>query len=185
MTVRTKRRVRRMEKLYKSAERCVPPGFSGRKETLNVLCCAVCFASAHFLGFLAEYISAHGDMYSTEGTHRVELKDAEFAAFGSMLTVGRICVVIVLVLLAWALCKYVSYHYTGGSRCIYTMKRISSRGEFYRRCCTIPLIGLALLVAGWILLTLLLGAVYVWATPERWLAPDAWEQVLRSKFFLI
>ena len=77
-----------MEKLYKSAERCVPPGFSGRKETLNVLCCAVCFASAHVLGFLAEYISAHGDMYSTEGTHRVELKDAEFAAFGSMLTVG-------------------------------------------------------------------------------------------------
>ena len=65
------------------------------------------------------------------------------------------------------------------------MKRISSRGEFYRRCCTIPLIGLALLVVGWILLTLFLGAVYVWATPERWLAPDAWEQVLRSTFFLI
>ena len=34
-------------------------------------------------------------------------------------------------------------------------------------------------------LTLFLGAVYVWATPERWLAPDAWEQVLRNTFFLI
>ena len=78
-----------MEKLYKSAERCVPARLLRQeRDAQTSLCCAVCFASAHVLGFLAEYISAHGDMYSTEGTHRVELKDAEFAAFGSMLTWG-------------------------------------------------------------------------------------------------
>lgn len=174
-----------MRRLYKAAECCLPPGFTAEKETSGMLYCALFFASLHAAGFLVEYVSAHEDMYRVVNSQRVERTDVDFAAFGSMLTAGRICVVIALALIIWTACKYVSYHYTGGSRCIYTMKRLASRGEFYRRCFTLPLAGLALLIAGWVLLTLLFGAVYVWATPERWLTPDAWAQVFRNALFFL
>lgn len=174
-----------MGRLYKAAERCLPPGFQASRELAGALYCALLFACVHTIGFVVEYMLAHDGMYTNVGTHRVERTDVDFAAFGSMLTAGRICVVIALALIVWMACKYVSYHYTGGTRCIYTMKRLGSRGEFYRRCFTLPLAGLALLIAGWMLLTLLLGALYVWATPERWLAPDAWEQVFRNVLFFL
>ena len=156
----------------------MPPGFDAKKE-LNL--CALFLgleATVLLFGFFINYASAHSAMYDYVGRIRVELPDARFADFDGMLLPGIVaCAFASAAFIAMAY-RYVSYHDRGGSRCIYTMRRLRNRFELPRRCLAIPVLGLAACQLCWRALGLLCGAAYVYATPERWLDGRGWAEVL-------
>lgn len=173
-----------MKRLYERAEHFLPPGFSGERE-LKLAGYAVFTAMLmHILGFLAQYTAAHGKMYQNVDGERVEILGAKFAGFDELITLGRLCMLILLLFAVWTLVRYISYHYTGPSRCIYTMRRLRSRSEYIRRCCTLPAAWLVLGYAAWAVTTALLGVVYVLATPERWMMSDVWSTVARAALLI-
>lgn len=176
--------VKRVKRLFERSERFLPPGFSGSKELGLVVYTVVAAMAMHILGFIAQYTAAHGKMYENVDGKRVEIAGAVFAGFDELLTLGRLCMLILLLLAVWTLVRYISYHYTGPSRCIYTMRRLSSRREYWRRCCAIPAAWLVLGYAAWVVTTVLLGAVYALATPERWMISDPWSTVARAALLI-
>ena len=145
------------------------------------MACAFLAVAATVLlaGFGLSYLSGWQGMFETlPGGTRVELENAVFPTFRQMLLPGIIAFAAASAAFLALAYRYVSYHYRGGSRCIYTMRRLPKRSEFFVRCCAIPLSGLVACQLIWRLLGLLMGLIYINATPVRWLAPDAWEQIV-------
>lgn len=160
-------------------DRLVPPGFNAYSE-LRMACAFLAVAATVLLtGFGLSYLSGWQGMFETlPGGTRVELENAVFPTFRQMLLPGIIAFAAASAAFLALAYRYVSYHYRGGSRCIYTMRRLPKRSEFFVRCCAIPLSGLVACQLIWRLLGLLMGLIYINATPVRWLAPGAWEQIV-------
>ncbi len=160
------------------AERLVPPGFDARRELKLCVVALAAGAAVQSLGFFIMYMSACDNMYRYVDGARVEIPDAIFVPCTRMLMPGIIAFAIVsaaFLALAW---RYVSYHFKGGSRCIYTMRRLRRRSEFFVRCAALPLAGLVASQVIWRLLGLLCGVIYMLATPERWLSGGSWEDIV-------
>lgn len=80
--------------------------------------------------------------------------------------------------LVWLLVRNVGYF--RGSKSYYTMKRLPNRWEYPLRCALLPVGGaLALFVAANLLL-LLMGGLYLWATPANMLVAGAEQDVLET-----
>ena len=80
--------------------------------------------------------------------------------------------------LVWLLARNISYF--RGSKSYYTMKRLPNRWEYPLRCALLPVGGaLALFVAANLLL-LLMGGLYLWATPANMLVAGAEQDVLET-----
>lgn len=73
-------------------------------------------------------------------------------------------------------------HYQGGSRSIYTMRRLPSRFELHRRCLTVPLMGAAACLGCVIVLTALFYLAYVIFTPAQCINPG---QLARLKMWIL
>ena len=160
-------------------QRFFPPGIDARSEF--VYFCSVLLAQAFIqaAGFFISYSSAKSAMYITlYNGRRVEDPDAVFESFSAMLGAGRWMLVLAGAYFAYVLVKLVSYHYLGGSRAAYTMRRLPRRGEYLIRCGSVPLAGLIASQIVWRALTLLSGLIYVNATPEKWLPAGSWESVI-------
>ena len=162
-----------------TVDRFVPPGFCLKREIKLGLIFLAAAACVLLIGFLVLYLQAWGEMYYyVDGRRAGEIPGAVFAAFKGMAMPGVVAYLLASVAFLAMLGRYLGYHYRGGSRAIYTMRRVPSRFEFMARCCAVPAAGLAACQLCWRLLLLLCGLIYAFATPERWLAADAWESVL-------
>lgn len=161
------------------AEKLLPPGFDAKKELTLCVSVLAAAASVLVLGFLLSYGSAWSDMYTVNNAgRRVEIAGAVFPGFGGMMLPGIIAFAVASAAFLALAYRYVSYHYKGGSRCIYTMRRLPRRREFFIRCCAFPLAGLVACQAVWRLLGLLCALLYMFATPDRWLADGSWAEIL-------
>lgn len=164
-----------MDRVYK----LLPPGYELRDELRNYALIAAAASAALLLGFAVIYFGALRDMYYTDDSGaRQPLAGVSMAPFGGMLIPGKWAFLAASLVYAALSLRYVGYHYRGGSRAIYTMRRIPSRGEFIRRCFTLPLLGLAAAQTLWRLEALLCGAVYVFVTPDMFLPAEPWLGVL-------
>ena len=163
----------------KKAERLVPPGFDVKLELKYCVAALAAASAVLLLGYLILYSDGRNGMYEwVRGVQR-EREGAVFPDCKSMLMPGLVAFIIasaVFLALAW---RYVSYHFKGGSRCIYTMRRLHSRGELYVRCGALPVLGLLACQIIWRLLSFGCGLAYMYFTPERWLAPGAWDAIVR------
>lgn len=77
----------------------------------------------------------------------------------------------------------VAYHYyyhLQGSKSLYLMRRLPSRGELWRRCLTAPLLGAAGFCLLAVLLTLVYFGIYMLATPAPCLAPNQWQSLFNT-----
>lgn len=100
---------------------------------------------------------------------------ARLADFSEILGTALIGFVIIA-LLAFALAAlHYSGHYTGGSRSIYTMRRLPQRFELHLRCLAVPALTLLLSAALWFILLALYYALYITAAPEQLLQPGQWQ----------
>ena len=164
-------------------DRLVPPGFDGRRE-LKLAAGVILAASAVLLlAFWFKYAAAVSAMYDYSYGVRRERPGAVFVSCADMLLPGRAAFWLVLAECVWLLVRYVSYHFTGGTKAMYTMRRIGRPGEFIARCTALPLAELVCSQLVWRVLALLMGRIYVLSTPERWLPPNTWESIVRLVTF--
>ena len=167
--------------MRKRLDRLVPVGLSGRTE-LGWLCAGLVLAALLSLGFLANFGRAVNALYIHNGSTRVLDSSAVMAPFSELV---RGCFtpfgVLALLMLPLAGLHY-SRHYSGGSRSIYTMRRLPSRWELHRRCLTLPV--LTVLACGVITFALigLYYIIYITKTPEACLTPGQWELFWRGIF---
>lgn len=80
--------------------------------------------------------------------------------------------------LVWLLARNISYF--RGSKSYYTMKRLPNRWEYPLRCALLPVGGALALFVSVNLLLLLMGGLYLWATPANMLVAGAEQDVLET-----
>ena len=80
--------------------------------------------------------------------------------------------------LVWLLVRNISYFRS--SKSYYTMKRLPNRWEYPLRCALLPVGGALALFVSVNLLLLLMGGLYLWATPANILAAGAEQDVLET-----
>ncbi len=80
--------------------------------------------------------------------------------------------------LVWLLARNISYFRS--SKSYYTMKRLPNRWEYPLRCALLPVGGALALFVSVNLLLLLMGGLYLWATPANMLVAGAEQDVLET-----
>lgn len=80
--------------------------------------------------------------------------------------------------LVWLLVRNISYFRS--SKSYYTMKRLPNRWEYPLRCALLPVGGALALFVSVNLLLLLMGGLYLWATPANMLVAGAEQDVLET-----
>lgn len=80
--------------------------------------------------------------------------------------------------LVWLLARNIGYF--RGSKSYYTMKRLPNRWEYPLRCALLPVGGALALFVSVNLLLLLMGGLYLWATPANMLVAGAEQDVLET-----
>ncbi|MCI6719931.1 MAG: hypothetical protein MR451_03855 [Clostridiales bacterium] len=156
--------------------RWAPPGFPLRTE-LQFFGSGMFFAALYSALFLHRYFIARNDLYETFGTSRVLRPDAVMPDF--IVLLGGFLLgfaVLALCMAGFALYHYL-YHWQGGSKSIYLMRRLPDRWELHRRCLTLPLAGAVLCGLAALLLFCLYFILYMTATPADCLTPGQWQKV--------
>ena len=152
-------------------DRLVPPGFSLCRELGLAAIFVSCAAAVLLLGYVTAFMNAR---YSMVNSHSFE----HFPGCVEMLMPGVIAFGVASAAFVWMFFRYLSYLYRGGSRAIYTMRRLRRRLEPVVRCCTIPVLGLLACQLLWRGLALVLGAGYMRAVPAEYIPPGAWEELI-------
>lgn len=80
--------------------------------------------------------------------------------------------------LVWLLARNIGYFRS--SKSYYTMKRLPNRWEYPLRCALLPVGGALALFVSVNLLLLLMGGLYLWATPANMLVAGAEQEVLET-----
>ena len=132
-----------MKKLRIRWERLAPVGLDGRREALWIaggLGASVLWATGPLFRLLKAWRRLRFDPI---GGYRIErFMDYFSDIMGSGLAGFPVMWLCLAALAVW----HYAYH-RQGSRADYTMRRISSRWEFHRRCLTIPVVGIVLALA--------------------------------------
>lgn len=153
-----------------------PPGFDSAAEIKRVknwmlvtCACFLLFFTFPFLGNLCVLMSE--DL--------VRWSNNEYMPLFSELTVlPRLCFLPMPCALVWLLVRNVGYF--RGSKSYYTMKRLPNRWEYPLRCALLPVGGALALFVSVNLLLLLMGGLYLWATPANMLVAGAEQDVLET-----
>ena len=154
-------------------ERYAPPGVDVQQEverTIWGLLAAVVLS----LRFLLAYLDSRSNLYDVlQNGSRVLKEHAMMPIFRDLFSWSFLGFWIFLPAMSVVAIMHVAYHYQGGSRPIYLMRRLPDRWEYRRRCLALPAAGAlcALAVMG-ILLGVYL-AVYLLCTPAQCL-PEPW-----------
>ena len=83
--------------------------------------------------------------------------------------------IVILCMVAFMLMHYV-YHFQE-SKSIYVMRRLPDKKELYRRCFTLPLVGIGGSFISAVLFLLLGYVVYMNVTPPECIAGDQWQKI--------
>ena len=154
-------------------ERYAPPGVDVQQEAERTVWGLIA-ATALSLRFLLAYLDSRSNLYDVlENGVRVLKKHAMMPTFRDLFSWSFLGFGIFLLAMAVVAVLHAAYHYQGGSRPIYLMRRLPDRWEYWRRCLALPAAGaLCALVAMAILLGIDL-AVYLNCTPAQCL-PEPW-----------
>ena len=162
-------------------DRLVPVGMSGKSE-LCLLAAGLALAALISLGFLANFSSAVNALYIRSGSVRMLDPNAVMAPFAELVSGCFVGFGVLAVIMPFLAGYHYSRHYSGGSRSIYTMRRLPDRGELHKRCLALP--AAALLSAAVVSFALigLYYIMYIAKTPAAYLAPGQWELFWRGIF---
>ena len=98
--------------------------------------------------------------------------------FSELVALPGLCFLPMPCALVWLLVRNISYFRS--SKSYYTMKRLPNRWEYPLRCALLPVGGALALFVSVNLLLLLMGGLYLWATPANMLAAGAEQDVLET-----
>lgn len=122
------------------------------------------------LSFFPSWLSAYQSLYTVVEREKHWLPDAVMEPFervlGSSLTV--LWFLAAAMPLIWII-EFILRHYQGGSRSIYTMRRLKSPWELWRRVLAMPLLLAVACVLTALALRGLYFACYCWFTPAAYL----------------
>lgn len=146
-------------------DRLSPLGLPG-KTLWNWLCVAIgCGIGAAAVSFGSKYISAYGELFTyTEDRKAVLIPGALMPNFAKLMDGALTLLGILAGCMPAVMLVLYLYHYQDG-RSIYTMRRLPSRWELWRRCITLPAWTAVLCAAAAGLVTALFFGVYLWITP--------------------
>ena len=162
-----------------NVDRLVPLGLDGRKTGYGI--CGAVFSSwvYSWTTFLVWYARERSSLFDL--VRKTLLPDRMMEDFytiwdGTLFLFGLTA----FCMLPLALWHY-WYHFRE-SRSIYLMRRLPDRWDLWRRCLTLPLLGLTACLVLAVMNTLLFYAVYHVFTPEPCLAPGQWRLFWKSLF---
>lgn len=154
-----------------------PPGFDPAAEIRRVkgwlltsCACFLLFFAFAFYGNLATLRSE--ELFVRWSDSRV------MPLFSELVALPLFCFLPMPCALVWLLARNISYF--RGSKSYYTMKRLPNRWEYPLRCALLPVGGALALFVSVNLLLLLMGGLYLWATPANMLAAGAEQDVLET-----
>jgi hypothetical protein len=154
-----------------------PPGFDSAAEVRRVGLWLLATCAAFFFFFLFDYGLSLGGMY--EGPDISSFRYHGTAPFFSeLLTASALSLLPMPCALVWLLVRNISYFRS--SKSYYTMKRLPNRWEYPLRCALLPVGGALALFVSVNLLLLLMGGLYLWATPANMLVAGAEQDVLET-----
>lgn len=153
-------------------ERYGPPGVDIRRESLRT---AQGLLGAAFLSlrFLPVYWNSRAALYTVHNGVRVLDEGVVMPTFREIFSWSFLGFWIFFAAMAAVAVLHVVYHYQGGSRPVYLMRRLPDRWEYWRRCLALPAAGALCALAA---MALLLGAylaIYLLCTPAQCL-PEPW-----------
>lgn len=149
--------------------RLVPLGVSGVKIRNRAIRCWL-LGVLWSLNFFVSYISAYSKLFIRVGREKFWLSDVVMKSFPDILGSSLMPLYFVGVAMPaiWMI-EFTLRHYQGGSRSMYTMRRLKSPWELWRRVLAMPL----LLVTACALTALALRGLYygcyIWFTPAAYL----------------
>ena len=153
-------------------ERYAPPGVDVQTEVERTVWGLIA-AAVLSLRFFLSYVDRRTYVYDLLEGFRGPEKIVVMPTFREIFSWSILGFGIFLLAMAAVAVFHVAYHYQGGSRPIYLMRRLPDRREYWRRCLALPAAGaLCALVAMAILLGIYL-AVYLNCTPAQCL-PEPW-----------
>lgn len=153
-----------------------PPGFDPAAEIRRVkgwlltsCACFLLFFTFPFLGNLCVLMSEDLVRWSN---------NEYMPPFSELVALPRLCFLPMPCALVWLLVRNISYFRS--SKSYYTMKRLPNRWEYPLRCALLPVGGALALFVSVNLLLLLMGGLYLWATPANMLVAGAEQDVLET-----
>lgn len=159
-------------------ERWVPPGMDVRRELSGIgggLVVLWLFSLQFFIPYMScrnmLYVTVNGIKSMKPGAVMPDFVTLTPGIFGvfPLFFLGMVVLTI----------SHFHYHRQGGSRPIYLMRRLPNRWEYWRRCLTLPLLGLLAAVCLMCVLFGIYFAVYLLCTPPECLTPDQWIKIWR------
>ena len=157
----------------------VPLGVDGNHEFRWTIWAMICSA-VYSLGFFFRYLNYYGDLFEWRDGEKILKAGAVMEDFTVILGGYLNGFAAVAVCMAGLAAYHYAYHYQG-SRSIYTMRRLPSRAELWKRCLALPAAAIALSALAAFALMLLYYGVYMAATPEKCLTPGQWRKIWSLK----
>lgn len=149
--------------------RLVPLEISGVKIRNQGICCWL-IGVLWSLSFFSAYSRAYSELYPRGRGVVVWTSEATIAPFPELLggKLVPLCVMGVALPVIWII-EFILRHYQGGSRSIYTMRRLKSPWELWRRVLAMPLLLAAVCGLTALALRGLYYGCYLWFTPAVYL----------------
>ncbi len=154
-----------------------PPGFDSAAEIRRVGLWLLATCAAFFLFFIFDYGLSLGGTYGGPDISNFRYHESA-PLFSELLTASALSLLPMPCALVWLLVRNISYF--RGSKSYYTMKRLPNRWEYPLRCALLPVGGALALFVSVNLLLLLMGGLYLWATPANMLVAGAEQDVLET-----
>lgn len=154
-----------MSEKMKWLEKYAPLGINVATE-VGVYIAGVAIATLQSMTFLLNYSNAWYELYTYRGSKRVLIEGAIIQDFNILLeNVFLLSVIVCIATLLTTIFHYM-YHYDG-SKMMYLMRRLPDKWDVHRRCWTLPIAGVVLMVAWMFVLKMIYYAVYILCTPSQ------------------
>lgn len=157
----------------------VPLGIDS-KRALNRSAVFLGVSAVYSMGFAFSYLNARNSLYMVEHRVRVLIPGAMMPDFASILGGYLMGFAVTAIFMLGLAAYYYIYHYHGGSRSMYTMRRLPDRWDLWRRCLTIPLVTILASALAAFLVMLVYFGIYMLFTPDECISPDQWRKIWDS-----
>ncbi len=154
-----------MREKTKWLEKYAPLGIDVTTELAGYIA-GVIIATLQSLLFLYHYLYALGELYTTRAGKRVLIEGVMIQDFGTLMEGVFLLAFMMCGITLSRVAYYYIYHYQG-SKMMYLMKRLPEKWELHKRCWTLPIAGVVLLVIWMSVLRMLYFAIYILCTPSQ------------------
>lgn len=154
-------------------DRYAPPGIDPWREAQR-MGWGLLAAAVYSGRFLIAYSTARGNLFQWEHGKKILIEGAVMPDFAELFSGSFAGLWMFAICMAAVAAWHIAYHYQGGSRSVYLMRRLPDRWEYGRRCLTLPALGVLAAVCVAALLTLAYFAIYLGCTPKSCLTPGQW-----------